>query len=114
MRVDLITRLEGFDYYGDIPMVGLINDDRVEHHLYSDETRDLLDLEINEFDDSCDALLDYGDVDYFDASKCKRLRVYVERRISEGGNEVLIDFYKELLPLVDRAIALNTGIVMEL
>ena len=68
---------------------------------------------IDEIDNKCDAF-DYGDIDYFDAQKCVILMEWIEERLQKS----ITARYREILEILkdycNRAIELNTGVVIEL
>lgn len=116
MRIDFFKTFEGItEFYGDVPESFGLPTSVVETKYY--------DLEEywgsigNEFTDginkACGTLLDYGDVDFFDAKRCKMLvnHLRATKRPKGSSNQ---EFYDDLLRFAHKAIKLNTGIVVEL
>jgi len=75
---------------------------------------DLFDDDITDINDACDALLSYGDLEYFDAAKCAKLEKWIEERL----HKPLFPRYKEMLEVLKdychRAVELNTGVMIDL
>jgi len=115
MKFALILNYAGLDYYGHIPVVPYPPDSRVEVFYFEDEENDLL---LNDFvfpiNRACGTLLDDGDLDYFDQSKCSVLKSWLENRLSTISNETLENLYRKLLEFATRAVELGTGVVVEL
>ena len=91
-------------------------DNRVEYYHLSGEWDDV-DLfydDLSVIDNKCNALLDYGEADYFDASKCILLKSWIEERLTQE----IVPRYKELLEVLydfcTRAIELGTGVMIDL
>ncbi len=70
--------------------------------------------DVDEIDNKCKALLDYGDVDYFDTQKCAILKDWIAERLQKQ----IVPRYREMLEALSnycqRAVELNTGVVIEL
>ena len=62
----------------------------------------------------CGTLLDYGDIDYFDAEQCKMLVSWINQRLRWECERPLLRLYAVLLEYAEQAIALGTGVVVEL
>ncbi len=69
---------------------------------------------IDEIAEKCDSLIDYGEDDYFDAGKCRILLEWINERLLKPA----APRYKEMLEVLkdycQRAIALNTGVYIDL
>ena len=123
MTAQLVLTLDGIDqYYGDIPEIyGHPNNYEEYVAIDEDYKNDENDLDwyldehfaipVNEL---CDSLLGYGDVDYLDADKCKKLIPWLEESIKKESNGKVIDTYNKLKEFAKRAIDLNTGIIIEM
>lgn len=115
MKFALILDYAGLDYYGHIPVVPYPPDSRVEVFYFEDEENYLL-LEdfVPPINKACGTLLDDGDSDYFNHSKCTILKSWLEERLPSISNEILANLYRKLLEFATRAIEQNTGVVVEL
>jgi len=116
MEFVLFLDLNNLDYYGYIPEIPKEPAGRVEIFPLQNQWDDA-DLFLNdlpEIDERCDALLDYGDVDYFNNEKCVKLKEWIVERL----NKPIDSRYKELLEVLknycERAIELKTGVVIDL
>ena len=118
MTVQLVLTFNGVDkYYGDIPEISLYPD-KFEEHQFGDAEKELdwyLDehfaMPVNEL---CDSLLGYGDVDYLDAKKCRKLIPWLEENIKKETKTEVIDIYNKLKEFANRAVDLSTGIIIEM
>lgn len=115
MKFALILDYTDLDYYGHIPVIPYPPDSRVEVFYFEDEENDLL-LEdfVFPINQVCGTLLDDGDLDYFDKSKCPILKSWLEERLTVVSNDTLANLYRKLLEFATKAIELETGIVVEL
>ena len=117
MEFILFLTLNGIkiDTFG--PHVDDINNDtRVEHYksdMQLDDAALFLD-DIDDIDRKCNSLLDYGDVEWFDAKQCKKLLEWINERLKKP----IIPRYEKLLCVLkdfcSRAIELNTGVIIDL
>lgn len=122
MTAQLVLTLVGIDkYYGYIPEVGDYPDKFEEYTVIDedDEDGDELDWYLDEHfampvNKLCDSLLGYGDVDYLDAKKCKKLIPWLEENVKKESNAKVIDIYNKLHEFAKRAVDLNTGIIIEM
>lgn len=102
-------------YYGDIPELPMERDGAYEE--YRIDWNDMLALTddfadpINEL---CGTLLDLGDVDYFDAVQCVKLKDWLETRLKRPCTSRLRKLYTVLLEYATRAIELGTGVVVDI
>lgn len=62
----------------------------------------------------CNSLIDRGDIDYLNANQCKQLIPWLEERLKRRNPYLLDEFYEKLLEYSRRAVALGTGIVLDL
>lgn len=114
MSIQLFLRLDGLDYYGDIPEEPEDSNGIVEEYPLSSGDIKMILNDIDSIDDACNALLDYGDVDFFNCEKCAKLKEWIDERLKK----TMEPRYRELLNVLNdyctRAIELNTGVVIEL
>ena len=118
MYFQLIKTLDGVvGYYGDIPEYTEegYSEKTVYHRIETEEERDLL-LEdfVDPINELCGTLLDYSDVDWFDPESCVKLKGWLEERLQSPCEDRLRVLYTVLLDFADRAIELDTGVVVEL
>lgn len=101
--------------YGDVPNVGYESTDAAEVFELEEGDWDLLDRDfVDAAFEACGALLDYGDVDYVDASRCARLQSWLQLRLENPCSPRLRLLYEKLLEFSRRAQQLGTGVVIEL
>ena len=114
MAIQLFLDLNGLKYYGDIPEKPENSYGRVEEHaLSSDDIRMFME-DIDSLNATCNALLDLGDVDFFNAEKCGKLRKWIGERFEKPISARYREILEVLKNYCDRAIDLNTGVVIEL
>lgn len=115
MKIELFNSFEGVtEYYGDIPESYNLPESQVDSTYYDlpENLAALSDFAMK-VNDACDALLDIGDIDFFDVQKCKSLVRFLESYIPpENGPSP--QFVKDLARYAKKAIMLKTGIVVEL
>lgn len=100
-------------FYGDIPETAGAPRTSYEGFEISLEDEDLLMRDfVDQINGICGTLLDYGDVDYFDASKCVKLREWLKGRLERPCPSRLRELYAALLDYAARAIELGTGVVV--
>lgn len=113
----LFLDLNNLKYYGCLPEIPKDREGRVEIYRF-DIARKNWDLFQNDFIDPvchiCNALIDIGDVDFFNTDKCKKLKSWLEERLRRDISETLKPLYEKLLEFSSRAIELNTGVEIEL
>ena len=74
MKFELFLSLKNMHWYGCIPCPKDGSGSEVEVYQLQESDSPLLEANFLEpVDALCDALLDYGDIDFFDADKCKKL-----------------------------------------
>ena len=114
MAIQLFLDLNNLEYYGYIPEVPDNSEGRIEEFHFINGDEDYLKDDIDEIDSICGALLDIGDVDYFNCEKCAKLKDWVDERLQKP----VVPRYREILGVLrdycQRAIALKTGVVIEL
>ena len=115
MYFALIKDLTGMEYYGNIPEIFEADPSQYEKYTFSEEDRDfLMDDYVSEINEITGALLDYGDIDFLDSSRCKETSDWLENRIKEGVDDVHKDLCLTLLRYMNEAVRLDTGVVIEL
>ena len=114
MAIQLFLDLNDLKYYGDIPEKPENSFGRVEEYSLSSDDIKLLMEDIDSLDAACNALLDLGDVDYFNAEKCEKLREWISGRLEKTASTRYREILETLKGYCDRAIELNTGVVIEL
>lgn len=115
MTFELVKDYSGLEYYGDIPETPSEPDERVEVFQLEEEDWDILnDGFIDPINSLCNTVLDYGDVDFFDSDKCLLMRTWLIEKLKQNLTEREKCLYSVLLDFSERAIRLETGIVIEL
>lgn len=115
----LFKTLEGIPYYGGEPDVPeLLPDPRVEKYDFDFGTnlatwRHFKDDFVIPVNGSCGSLLDLGDYDYFDIEKCAKLRSWLEKRLAADVPDSFKPAYEKLLDYASQAIALKTGVLVQ-
>lgn len=116
MEFALIKDLKNLDMYGDIPETFGATEEQTEVYSGDEKDADMLWREL--LPDMCknieDCLLDYGDVDYYDASKCVIIKKILEDKLKKPCEPRLHELYTILHGYLNRAIELGTGVVIEL
>ena len=117
MRFTLILDFTGLTYYGHIPNTPFPPDPRIDEYFFDIEKKDMDSFEedfINPVDALCKTLIDFSDVEFLDADKCVKLKDWLEERFKKNVLENFRPIYEKLLDYTSRAIALKTGVVIEL
>ena len=120
MTAQLILTLEGIDkYYGDIPEVFGHPNNYEEYTAIDEDDENELDWYLDEHfaipvNELCNSLLGYGDVDYLDAKKCKKIIQWLKENVKRESNAKVKDIYNKLHEFAKRAVDLNTGIIIEM
>ena len=116
MEFALIKDATNLDMYGDIPETFGATEEQAE--VYCGDEKDAAMLCRTLLPDMWknieDCLLDYSDVDYYDAKKCVPLKKLLEEKLKEPCEPRLRELYTILYGYVKRAIDLGTGVVIEL
>lgn len=117
MKIMLFKTLEDADWYVDIPCQGdNMPDSAIEtkHYSLNDLWEEIKGAEfVDPINELCGTLFDYGDIDYFDLDNCKKLKTWLEIRLTKPVSELQSEFYHDLLDYVTRAIEYKTGVVLE-
>ncbi len=75
---------------------------------------ELFELDIDDIDRICGALLDIGDVAFFNSEQCVKLEAWIEERLDQS----ILPRYRELLEVLrdycQRAVKLGTGVYIDL
>ena len=116
MKFELVKNIDKTELYGDIPCLPCELDSDVGERFLGEESDSWLLLNdfVPEIDKICKNTLDYGDVDFFDASKCVIIKGWIEMRKRKSMSERLMELYDQLYIFVLKAIELDTGVVIEL
>ncbi len=69
---------------------------------------------IDSLDDSCGALLDVGDVEFIEWSRCPGLAAWAKNQLGRRPGEPLEGFCAKLYEYATRACELKTGVNVEL
>lgn len=112
MHFQLIKTQTPRVFYGDIPTDLL--DNEAETYMFDwDDMLIMLEDFRTPINDLCDTLFDMGDVDYLPANKCTLIIPWLESRLDTCEGR-LYDLYSKLLDYAQRAVELDTGVVVEL
>ena len=114
MAIQLFLNLNGLKYYGNIPEKPENPSGRVEEYALSSDDIELFVEDIDSLDAACNALLDFGDVEYFNAEKCGKLSEWIRERLEQPVSARYREILETLMNYCERAIALNTGVVIKL
>ena len=119
MHFILFLTFDGVEFGIMGPFVHNPKDDcRVEYYQLENswDDVDLFDDDnaIDEIAKRCDSLISYGDSDYFYASKCAILKEWIEERLQEPTAPRYREMLEVLRDFCQRAIELNTGVVIDL
>ncbi len=114
MAIQLFLDLNDLRYYGDIPEKPENPFGRIEEYSLSFNDIKMIMEDIDSLDAACNALLDLGDVDYFNAEKCGKLREWIRERLEKPVSARYREILETLMGYCERAIELNTGVVIEL
>lgn len=108
MKFELFLTLENMHWYGYIPCPKDGDLSGVEVYQLEESDWPLPEANFLEpVDALCDALLDYGDIDFFDVDKCKKLSVWLEDQLAgNGATGRLRVLYEKLDEYARRAITL--------
>ncbi len=61
----------------------------------------------------CDALFDWGDCDFFNPDKCKRMIIWLKQKLSGNVEEDLKQTYETMLEYAEKAIEHDTGLYFD-
>lgn len=106
-------------WYGGKPDAAPVDSDNTRAYYSEPEFDDdiywpLLDKYfVNQVDRLCNALIDYCDPDYLDAGQCKKLSAWLDEQIANPPDKRLPPLYRKIKHYADKAIELNTGIIIE-
>lgn len=115
MKFELALNLDNVPYYGNVPDFFDCTDKKSEIFTLEPSDWPLLNSDfIDPINEQCETLLDYGDIDFLDVDQCKLLNKWLSDRLSRNCNTRLRVLYEKLQEFATRAIALGTGIVVEL
>lgn len=117
MKIELFKSLEGvIEHYGDIPESHNLPESQVESKRYAmPNNLSLLSDFAMEMNSACGTLLDISDIDFLNATQCKKLVSFVEAYGQTSGAQAMPkQFLSDLAMFAKKAIELDTGIVVEL
>ena len=114
MGIILVKDLETIkSWYVDIPNINFeIKDSYEEYRMSGKEIRLILNV-VDNLDNACHALLDLGDIDYFQGEKLALLNAWIEKNY-KSDNEDLNEILRKLKEYVEKAIELDSGVIIEL
>lgn len=114
MRVYLAKDLSNLPMYGNVPDLSQ-KMDAVDSFDISEEEGALIDeLFVDPTNELCEAALDNGDYQYYNASQCKLLLEWVSKISKEAEMMPIRNFLDKLEAYLQYAVANNTGIAIEL
>lgn len=114
MKVYLAKDLSKLTMYGNVPELSLKND-AVDSFDISEEEGELInELFVDPTNELCDAALDNGDYQYYNASQCKLLLEWVSKVGNEAEMTPISSFLEKLEVYLQYAVTNNTGIAIEL
>ena len=61
-----------------------------------------------------DGMMDWGDYDFFNSDKCKKLVTWLDEKIKHSTDTILLSFYSVLRDYAQLAVNLDTGIGFDL
>lgn len=115
MLFALVKEPESLTYYGYVPNVPHKTDETAEVYLLSDEDKLLLNKDfVDGINTICNSLLDDGDVDYFDTTKCALMEKWLSDRLMKPCEPRLAELYTKLMEYAVKAVKIGTGVVIEL
>ncbi len=116
LKFELIKDMTGLEMYGDIPCLPIDYDEKEGERFLGEESDSwlLLDDFVKNIDKICTNDLDYGDVDYFNKSKCIIIKSWLEERKKDPLSDRLQILYQVLEEYIEKAITLGTGVVIGL
>jgi len=116
MKFEIIRDTRDMEMYGDVPCLPVEYDATQGERFIGEEADSwlLLDDFVPQLDGLCQNDLDYGDVDYFDADKCRILKDWLIERKNRILTARLQVLYQILEGYVDEALEIGTGVVIEL
>lgn len=115
MKVYLAKDITNLPMYGSVPDLTQGDSIVVDSFDISDEEGRYIDAHfVDQTNAICDAALDLGDYQYYDAAQCKLLIGWLEGELMDEDKPVLYTFYIKLRDYLQYAIDNNTGMAIEL
>lgn len=115
MKVYLAKDITNLPIYGSVPDLTQGDTTVVDSFdISNEEGRDIDAQFVDQTNAVCDAALDLGDYQYYDAAQCKLLLGWLEGELMDEDKSALYNFYTKLKDYLLYAIDNNTGIAIEL
>ena len=114
MSIQLFLDLSNLTFYGDIPETPKVQDGQVEEYTLDFDDVMYFMKDIDSLNSACSSLLDLGDVDFFDAKKCILLKGWITEKLTRNTAPRYREILETLFDYCNRAITLDTGVVIEL
>ncbi|MBQ3087279.1 MAG: hypothetical protein IJC45_08085 [Clostridia bacterium] len=115
MTFELVLDLDGLTYFSDIPnWTPEMSHNFEVFYLNGEEDLQLMMSVVDDLNLHCQSLLDNGDADYFSGTKLQCLYNWLVRILKTDLNDRLQQLLHKLLLFAERAIELQTGVVIEL
>lgn len=114
MKVYLAHDLSNLPMYGDVPDLTQEKEKVVSFEITEEDSNLIDDLFVDQTNELCEATLDLGDYQYYNASQCALLLEWINNVSREERMIPLLDFLNKLKDYLQYAIANNTGIAIEL
>lgn len=114
MKVYLAKDLSNLPMYGNVPDLSPQSDAVDSFDISEDEGTLIDELFVDPTNELCDAALDNGDYQYYNASQCKLLLEWISKVGNEDEMTPIRNFLDKLEAYLQYAVANNTGIAIEL
>lgn len=115
MKVYLAKDITNLPLYGDVPDLTQGDTTVVDSFDISDKEESYIDSQfVDQTNAVCDAALDLGDYQYYNASQCRLLLGWLEGELENKDKTTLYDFFIKLKDYLQYAVDNNTGIAIEL
>ena len=115
MKVYLAKDITNLPMYGSVPDLTQGDSIVADSFDISDEEGHYIDAHfVDQTNAICDAALDLGDYQYYDAAQCKLLLGWLEGELMDEDKPALYTFYIKLRDYLQYAIDNNTGMAIEL
>lgn len=114
MKVYLAHDLSNLPMYGGVPDLTQEKEKVVSFEITEEDSNLIDDLFVDQTNELCEASLDLGDYQYYNASQCALLLEWLNNVSREERMIPLLNFFNKLKVYLQYAIANNTGIAIEL